>query len=121
MSKLIVAIFAALYQLMRNLVVVGLAVGIGILFAKWFCNIDSEDTYSWISGIWHGIFVVPNYVRHTMDSVILYKAADYSTMYNIFWWIIVVLQIPTFITFIVKLFVEPIAAAFYVASNDQEL
>lgn len=118
MGKLIMAIFAALSQLMRNMIVVGLAVGIGILFAKWLCNIDSEDTYSWISGIWHGIFVVPNYVRYIMNSEILFKAAAYSTMYNILWWLVVVLQIPTFIIFIVKLFVEPIVAAFYVAVND---
>lgn len=118
MGRLIIAIFAALFQLTRNVVVVGIAVGIGVLFAKWLCNIDSEETYSWMSGIWHGAFVVPNYVRYMMNSEILYKAVDYSTMYNILWWVVVILQIPTLITFIVKLFVEPVVAAFYVAFNE---
>ena len=114
------AVFASLFVLMRNIVVVGLAIGIGIVFARWLCNIDPEETYSWISGVWHGIFVVPNYVRYLMNSEIMYKSADNSTMYNILWWIVVVLQIPTFITIVVKLVIEPVIAAFSVAFIDYE-
>ena len=38
--------------------------GIEIALAWLFCNIDALESYSWISGIFHGLFIVPNYIRH---------------------------------------------------------
>jgi hypothetical protein len=60
--------------------------GIGLIIAHFLCDIDPSDTYSWYSGIWHGLFVVPNFVLSLFGDT-LYKAKDYTTMYNVFWWI----------------------------------
>ena len=118
MEKLFVAVIAALFTAARNLVVVGLAIGFGMLIASFICNIHVQESYSWISGIWHGAFFIPNYARNIMNPSILYKAIQISTMYNVFWWIVVVLQIPTMLTLLFKLIIEPIAAAFMVASDN---
>jgi uncharacterized protein YqhQ len=59
---------------------------IGVLIARFFCNIDPNETYTWYSGIWHGIFVIPNFILSLFGNTIC-KAENYTTMYNIFWWI----------------------------------
>lgn len=68
---------------------------IGILVTCFFgwllCDIDIEQTYTWYSGIWHGIFFVPNYVRYLIgDSP--YKAESYTAAYNVFYWIFSILS-----------------------------
>lgn len=117
MEKFFLAVFAAFFEFFRGIIVVGLAVGIGILVAMFLCNIDPDDSYSWVSGIWHGLFVIPNYARGILDPDILYKALDYSSMYNVFWWIVVILQAPTFILLFLKVVISPIMAAYMVASD----
>ena len=111
MEKLFLAIFGALFQLARNMVVVGLAVGFGMLLASFLCNIDVQETYSWISGIWHGLFVIPNFFRNLLNPDILYKGIKFSAMYNVFWWTFVIIQIPTYLVFLSKLVIEPISVA----------
>ena len=33
-------------------------------FMGWYlCDINPNDTYSWYSGIWHGLFFIPNWFR----------------------------------------------------------
>lgn len=54
-----------------------------------FCNITPGDTYSWYSGIWHGMFFPVNLVRSLLVGA-LFKADNYTTAYNVFWWIVVV-------------------------------
>ena len=56
-------------------------------FLGWLlCDIDPSAHYEWYHGIWHGLFFVANFVRSFfMDCV--YKATDYTTAYNIFYWI----------------------------------
>lgn len=58
-----------------------------MLLGRFLCDINAGDTYSWYSGIWHGLFFVPNVIWHWINSDILYKANDYTTGYNIWWWI----------------------------------
>lgn len=72
-------------------IVVALAIEIGIAWL--ICNIDSSDTYSWISGVFHGLFVVPNFVRHLFDEDILYIAEYHTTAYTIFYWLTAILFI----------------------------
>lgn len=57
--------------------------------AGWlFCDIEPDKSYSWYSGIWHGIFFLCNYVRSFFfDADALYKAEIYTTAYNVFYWI----------------------------------
>lgn len=36
---------------------------LGMVIAKFFGDIDLEKTYTWYSGIWHGMIFIPNLVR----------------------------------------------------------
>ncbi len=56
-------------------------------FFGWLlCDIDIDKHYEWYHGIWHGLFFVANFVRSFfMDNA--YKAVDYTTAYNVFYWI----------------------------------
>lgn len=56
---------------------------------KLLCDIDPNTTYTWYSGIWHGLFFVPNLIRSWFGNA-LFKAESYTTAYNIWWWIVVV-------------------------------
>lgn len=67
-------------------VVVGL--GITCALAAWLCDIDPDKTYSWYSGIWQGLFCIPNWVRSFFDGNVLCKANSYTAGYNIWWWIV---------------------------------
>lgn len=66
--------------------------GFGMALAWWLCDIHPAEHYEWLSGIWHGIMFVPNWLRTFFDDSVLYKAADYSTGYNISWWIFAVVS-----------------------------
>ncbi len=65
---------------------------IGIFFAfcllsTKICYINPDKTYTWYSGIWHGIFVIPHWVVSWFSDDI-YCKAPYSTIgYSIWWWI----------------------------------
>ena len=65
---------------------------LGIVIAKFFGDIDPEKTYTWYSGIWHGMIFIPNLVRSWFGDA-LYKANYYTTGYNIWWWILVVVNV----------------------------
>uniref|UniRef100_UPI003077603C hypothetical protein n=1 Tax=Segatella sp. TaxID=2974253 RepID=UPI003077603C len=45
-----------------------------------------NKTYTWYSGIWHGMFFIPNFIRSCIGDA-LYKANEYTTAYNVWWWI----------------------------------
>ena len=56
-------------------------------FLGWLlCDIDPDKYYTWYAGLWHGLFFIPNLIRSWLGDA-LYKANDYSTAYNIWWWI----------------------------------
>lgn len=66
-------------------------------FVGWLlCDIHPGETYSWYSGIWHGCFIVPNFIRSLFGDV-LYKADFYTTAYNIFYWIFSIITVLSFI------------------------
>ena len=65
-----------------------------IIIAYFFVDISPEKTYSWYSGIWHGIFIPINMIRGLFFDVI-YKAVSYTVMYNIFLWFFAVTWIYT--------------------------
>ena len=66
-------------------------------FVGWLlCDIDITKEYMWYSGIWHGIFFVPNYIRYLIwDSP--YKAEIYTNAYNFFYWIFCILSTIAFL------------------------
>ena len=60
--------------------------------AYFLCPIDSERTYTWYSGIWHGIFWFPNLVMSIYSDSIHFKAPNCTTGYNIWFYITIVLS-----------------------------
>lgn len=72
--------FVAIY------VVVGL--GISCVLAIWLCDIEPYKTYTWYSGIWQGLFCIPNWIRSLFYDDVLCKANTYTAGYNIWWWIV---------------------------------
>lgn len=57
------------------------------LFSTKICYINPDKTYSWYSGIWHGIFVIPNWVMSWFVDDLYCKAPLRTTAYHIWWWI----------------------------------
>jgi hypothetical protein len=56
-------------------------------FLGWLlCDIDANKEYTWYSGIWHGMFFIANWIRSWFGDA-LYKAENYTTAYNVFYWI----------------------------------
>lgn len=66
-------------------------------FVSWLlCDINPDKTYGWFAGIWHGTFFIANWIRSLFGDA-LYKANDYTTAYNIFYWIFSVLSVLSFL------------------------
>ena len=82
MERLFKAIFGAITGALMSLVSIGIPIAIAMIVAAFFCNIHAEESYSWLSGIWHGIFVIPNYCRHLLYPEVLFKACDITTDTN---------------------------------------
>ena len=62
------------------------------MFIGWLlCDIDPEKYYSWYSGIWHGLFFIPNLLRSWFGDA-LYKATNYTTAYNVWWGITTIMS-----------------------------
>ena len=73
------------------IIIIGVEVAVGCLIASWFCNINPEKTYSWLGGIWHGLFFIPNLIRSWFTEA-LFKAEYYTASYNVFWWVFTILS-----------------------------
>lgn len=55
------------------------------------CDINVAKEYTWYSGIWHGLFFAPNFIRHIVWDT-PYKADIYTTAYNVWYWIFSILS-----------------------------
>ncbi len=60
---------------------------VACLLAMWICDIEPGVKYRWLSGIWHGIFVVPNGIRHIISPKVLIMAEKGTEAYHIWFWI----------------------------------
>lgn len=60
-----------------------------LIMAWLLCDIDPSEHYSWYSGIWHGMFFIPNLIRSIFTDAV-FKAHHYTAAYNVFWWIFTV-------------------------------
>lgn len=60
------------------------------LLSTKICYINPDETYSWFSGIWHGIFILPHWVVSWFTDGVYCKAPNASTAYSIWWWIFLV-------------------------------
>ena len=68
------------------------------LVGRFLCNIDIEETYTWYSGIWHGLCLLPNLARYLIFDA-EFKAEYCTTAYNVFFWIMGVLSTLKFIEY----------------------
>lgn len=106
MKRLLFSLFGFILAISR----IAIPFLIGILLACLLCNIHEDETYAWFSGIWHGMFFLPNYIRSLIDSDVLYKAVDYTTVYNIFWWIVSVVEVIMALPLILFVLITPLVA-----------
>lgn len=83
-----------------GLVAINIAIVLGITCAgaAWLCDIEPNKTYTWYSGIWQGLFCIPNWIRSFFDGDVLCKANAYTTGYNIWWWIMFIWTLLAIIT-----------------------
>lgn len=58
--------------------------------AYFFCSIDPERTYTWYSGIWHGIFWFPNLIMSLFSNSIYAKAPHCTTAYIVFYFVTII-------------------------------
>lgn len=94
MSTAVIIILAILTFLTGGLALVFVLV---LSLIGWLlCNIHPGETYSWYSGIWHGLFFLPNYIRHLIWGV-PFKAELYTTAYNVFYWIFSILSTASYL------------------------
>ena len=68
--------------------------------AYFFCPIDPIRTYTWYSGIWHGIFWFPNIVMSIFSDSIYAKAPNGTTWYTVFYFATIIVS--SFIGSIIK-------------------
>lgn len=57
------------------------------------CDIDTEKTYTWYAGIWHGLFFVQHLICGLFSDNV-YKACHFTSAYNTWWWITVIVNTP---------------------------
>jgi len=65
---------------------IGIFLAFCLLSTK-ICYINPDKTYSWSSGIWHGIFVIPHWVVSWFFDDIYCKAPNSTIAYSIWWWL----------------------------------
>lgn len=84
------AFFVCIFGSVGCLVQILIPIAFLFLLSRWLCDIDPYDSYVWYHGIWHGLFVIPNWIFSLFDHDVLYKANEYTAGYNIWWWIVVI-------------------------------
>ncbi len=87
---------------------------IGLIVSRFLCQIDPVETYSWLSGIWHGICFIPNFLL-SCDYDVLYKAECYTASYNVCWWLSAVASI----AFVVYLYFPSLMVIFGAMKSDK--
>ena len=85
--KLLQLIMKNLLGCLSIVICFAIPVAITCALAAWRCDIEPDKTYTWYSGIWHGLFCIPNWIRSFFYSDVLCKANYYTTGYNVWWWI----------------------------------
>lgn len=63
--------------------------GILALVGLHFCEISPTESYSWYSGIWHGLFFVPNmFASWVLPGEVLNYSDNGSFFYYVWLWIV---------------------------------
>ena len=56
-----------------------------ILSPRFLCDIEPYEEYNFLEAIWHGLFIIPNWI-FSLFSDVVYKAEEQSGIYNFFFW-----------------------------------
>lgn len=76
---------------MKTSCIITIIIGVAYYVAAYFfCHIDPEKTYTWYSGIWHGIFWFPNIVMSLFSDSIYAKAPHCTTAYTVFYFVTII-------------------------------
>jgi len=76
-----------IFRILKAAAIFAVITLIGCLIASKWCHINPSVEYDWYYGIWHGIFIIPNWVMSLMsDKSILCQAPAHTTSYTIWWW-----------------------------------
>ena len=75
---------------------VGIFLALSILALK-ICHISFNKNYPWFMGIWHGIFIIPNWILSWFVDGIYCKAPNSTLAYSVWWWISLVFSISSII------------------------
>lgn len=65
---------------------IGIFLAFCLLTTK-ICYINSDKSYTWYSGIWHGLFVIPHWIVSWFSDEVYCKAPNATTAYSIWWWV----------------------------------
>lgn len=65
---------------------IGIFLAFCLLSTK-ICFINPDKSYTWYSGIWHGLFVIPHWIVSWFSDEIYCKAPNATTAYSIWWWL----------------------------------
>jgi hypothetical protein len=55
------------------------------------CKIEPNESYTWYSGIWHGLFVVQHWIMSWFSDGVLLKAPIRTSGYTFWWWTVVII------------------------------
>jgi hypothetical protein len=78
---------------MKTSCIITIIIGVAYYVAAYFfCHIDPEKTYTWYSGIWHGIFWFPNIVMSLFSDSIYAKAPNCTTGYTVFYFLSIIVS-----------------------------
>lgn len=79
------------------------SVFIGCIAAYFLCDVQADIEYTWYSGIWHGLFLIPNLILSFLFDGILVKAEISTSGYTFFWWVTVIIQNSSLVKFFMSL------------------
>jgi hypothetical protein len=65
---------------------IGIFLAFSLLSIK-ICYINPDKTYTWGSGIWHGLFVIPHWIVSWFSDDMYCKAPTTTIAYSIWWWL----------------------------------
>ena len=81
-----------------------IVIELAIIFsAAYFFSIEAGKLYGWFAGIFHGMWVVPNYVISLVMDGHLVRATSYTTAYFNIWWIFFVITAFYYVSLIFRM------------------
>ncbi|MCH4155214.1 MAG: hypothetical protein LKF31_02815 [Muribaculaceae bacterium] len=65
---------------------------VGGILAGILCKVGTGP-YPWYMAIWHGLFFIPNFVRHLIWTDVAFIASVTTTVYTVLYWIVAAITV----------------------------